>query len=250
MPDIYDPNRGLKISLTDDDYNDYKDGKLSEDFYARRTDGSIANRVDISRLDDDSDYDGEPSDGIDVGSAAIGALIAAAVCGAVYGIKKLWDWRKKKRLEKKAEEAQQHQETSTQIRAATTEIAESVQEERTADKKLLTEDEVNQELMKIIIGMAEIADGKKKVTEAAETLSNAGIIDKATLLERLSDTKTLDGFNAYLEKHPQLVIQNQTVLAGLFGRSLTANGEYVPLTVSDITQQKARMETMEDINNG
>ena len=54
--------------------------------------------------------------------------------------------------------------------------------------------------MKIIIGMAEIADGKKKVTEAAEILSNAGIIDKATLLERLSDPKTLEGFNAYLER--------------------------------------------------
>lgn len=246
MPDIYDPDRGLIISLTDDDYEDYQDGKLSEDFYARRTDGAIANRVDISRLDDDSDDDGEPSDGIDVGSAAIGALIVAAVGGAVYGIKKLWDWGKKKRLEKKAEEAQHHQETGTQIRAATTEIAESVQEERTADKKLLTEDEVNQELMKIIIGMAEIADGKKKVTEAAETLSNAGIIDKATLLERLSDPKTLEGFNAYLEKNLQLVMQNQAVLAGIFGRCLTANGEYVPLTVSDITQQKSKIETIQE----
>ena len=64
MPDIYDPDRGLIISLTDDDYEDYQDGKLSEDFYARRTDGAIANRVDISRLDDDSDDDGEPSDGM------------------------------------------------------------------------------------------------------------------------------------------------------------------------------------------
>lgn len=45
--------------------------------------------------------------------------------------------------------------------------------------------------MKIIIGMAEIADGKKKVTEAAEILSNAGIIDKATLLERLSVQRRL-----------------------------------------------------------
>lgn len=244
MPDIYDSDRGLIISLTDDDYEDYQDGRLSEDFYARRTDGSIANRVDISRLDDDSD-DGEPSDGIDVGSAAIGALIVAAVGGAVYGIKKLWDWGKKKRLEKKAEEAQHHQETGTQIRAATTEIAESVQEERTADKKLLTEDEVNQELMKIIIGMAEIADGKKKVTEAAEILSNAGIIDKATLLERLSDPKTLEGFNAYLEKNPQIVMQNQTIFGSIFGRNLTANGQYIPLDMSDIEHQ-LRTETIQE----
>lgn len=244
MPDIYDPDRGLIISLTDDDYEDYQDGRLSEDFYARRTDGSIANRVDISRLDDDSD-DGEPSDGIDVGSAAIGALIVAAVGGAVYGIKKLWDCGKKKRLEKKAEEAQHHQETGTQIRAATTEIAESVQEERTADKKLLTEDEVNQELMKIIIGMAEIADRKKKVTEAAEILSNAGIIDKATLLERLSDPKTLEGFNAYLENNPQIVMQNQTIFGSIFGRNLTANGQYIPLDMSDIEHQ-LRTETIQE----
>lgn len=221
---------------------------MSDDFYARLTDGSIANRVDISPWDndDDSDGNGDSSGGIDVGSAAVGALIVAAVGGAIYGIKKLWDWGKKKRLEKKTEVTYQHQETATQIRATTTEIAESVQVERTADKKLLTEDEVNQEIMKIIIGMAEIADGKKKVTEAAETLSNAGILDKATLLERLSDPKTLEGFNAYLEKNPQLVMQNQTVLAGIFGRSLTANGEYVPLTVSDITQQKSRIETNQE----
>ena len=153
---------------------------------------------------------------------------------------------KEKTPGEKTEAAYQHQETATQIRATTTEITESVQVERTADKKLLTEDEVNQEIMKIIIGMAEIADGKKKVTEAAETLSNAGILDKATLLERLSDLKTFEGFNAYLEKNPQLVMQNQTVLAGIFGRSLTANGEYVPLTVSDITQQKSRIETNQE----
>lgn len=44
MPDIYDPERGLKIGLTDDDYDDYQKGNLSDDFYARRTDGSIANK--------------------------------------------------------------------------------------------------------------------------------------------------------------------------------------------------------------
>lgn len=54
MPDIYDQERGLKIGLTDDDYNDYLDGNLSDDFYARRSDGSIANRVDINPLDDDN----------------------------------------------------------------------------------------------------------------------------------------------------------------------------------------------------
>lgn len=54
MPDIYDPERGLKIGLTDEDYENYQNGNLSDDFYARRTDGSIANRVTISPLDDDN----------------------------------------------------------------------------------------------------------------------------------------------------------------------------------------------------
>ena len=93
MPDIYDPERGLKIVLTDDDYDDYQKGNLSGDFYARRTDGSIANKVDISRLDDNdnsNEYE-KPSSGIDAGSAAIGGLIVAAIIGAGYGIKKLWD---------------------------------------------------------------------------------------------------------------------------------------------------------------
>lgn len=78
---------------------------MSDDFYARRTDGSIANRVDISPWDndDDSDGNGDLSGGIDAGSAAVGALIVAAVGGAIYGIKKLWigerknAWRKRQR---------------------------------------------------------------------------------------------------------------------------------------------------------
>jgi len=86
MPDIYDPERGLKIGLTDEDYENYQNGNLSDDFYARRTDGSIANRVTISPLDDDNDEDGEPSGGIDPGSAVIGALIMATIAGATYGM--------------------------------------------------------------------------------------------------------------------------------------------------------------------
>lgn len=99
MPDIYDPERGLKIGLTDEDYENYQNGNLSDDFYARRTDGSIANRVTISPLDDDNDEDGEPSGGIDPGSAVIGALIMATIAGATYGIKKLWDRHKAKKAE-------------------------------------------------------------------------------------------------------------------------------------------------------
>lgn len=111
MPDIYDQERGLKISLTDDDYEDYQEGNLSDDFYARRTDGSIANRVDISPLpDDDDNEDGEASDGLDIVSAAIGALIMAAVAGATYGIKKLWDRHKIRRAE-----AQAAQQRETQV---------------------------------------------------------------------------------------------------------------------------------------
>ena len=52
MPYIFDPERGLKIGLTDNDYDDYQTGNLSDDFYARRADGSIANKVEISRLED------------------------------------------------------------------------------------------------------------------------------------------------------------------------------------------------------
>lgn len=244
MPDIYDPERGLKIGLTDDDYEDYQKGNLSDDFYARRTDGSIANRVDISALDDDRYEDGEPSDGIDAGSAAIDGLIVGAIVGVGYGIKKLWDRHKAKKAE--AQVSLQDEETAQMViePVNTVPSTETVNAEDT-ERKSLTQEEAIQELMKIIVGMTEIADGKKKVSEGVENLSNAGIVDREALLEKLSDPNVLECFNAYLEKNLQLVMQNQAIFVCLFGRNLTADGHYIPLAVSDIERQ-LRTETIQE----
>lgn len=208
MPDIYDPERGLKIGLTDEDYENYQNGNLSDDFYARRTDGSIANRVTISPLDDDNDEDGEPSGGIDPGSAVIGALIMATIAGATYGIKKLWDRHKAKKAEtqvnvRKEEGTQLSTETACEV--LSTETAKS----NDAEPKSLTQEEAIQELMKILVGMAEIAAGKKKVSEGVENLSNAGIVDRMVLLKKLSDSQTLECLNAYLKNNPQFLMQNR-----------------------------------------
>ena len=244
MPDIYDPERGLKIGLTDDDYEDYQKGNLSDDFYARRTDGSIANRVDISALDDDRYEDGEPSDGIDAGSAAIDGLIVGAIVGVGYGIKKLWDRHKAKKAE--AQVSLQDEETAQMViePVNTVPSAETVNAEDT-ERKSLTQEEAIQELMKIIVGMTEIADVKKKVSEGVENLSNAGIVDREALLEKLSDPNVLECFNAYLDKNLQLVMQNQAIFVSLFGRNLTADGHYIPLAVSDIERQ-LRTETIQE----
>ena len=254
MPDIYDPDRGLKIGLTDDDYEDYKNGNLSGDFYARRTNGSIANRVDISPLDDDdgSNVDVEPSGGIDAGSAAIGGLIVAAILGAGYGIKKLWDRHKAKKAEAQAAEQrkaqinlQKEENTSMSIETANTVFSMEKAKANNPERKSLTQEEAIQELVKIIVGMAEIADGKKKVSEGVKNLSNAGLVDRAALLEKLSDPKVLEDFNSYLEQNPQIVMQNQTIFSGIFGRNLTADGQYVPLAMSDIERQ-LRTETIQE----
>ncbi len=254
MPYIDDPERGLKIGLTDDDYEAYLEGNLSPDFYARRVDGSIANRVDISLLDDDNDSneEGEPSERIDAGSAAIGGLTVAAIIGASYGIKKLWDRYRIKKTEEKAAEQRKAQvklqkEESTQraIEFASTVLSAETVKTNDAERKLLTQEEVIQELMKIIVGMVEIADGKKKISEGVDNLSNAGIVDRVALLEKLYDPKVLESFNAYLGKNPQLVIQNQSILGSIFGRNLTADGRYIPLAVSDIERQ-LRTETIQE----
>ncbi len=145
-----------------------KKGDLSDDFYARRTDGSIANRVEISALDDDRDEDEEPSGGIDAGFAAIGGLIVVAIVGVGYGIKKLWDRHKAKKAEAQAAEkckaqvSLQDEETAQMAiePVNTVPSTETVNAEDT-ERKSLTQEEAIQELMKIIVGMTEIADGKK-----------------------------------------------------------------------------------------
>lgn len=252
MPDIYDQERGLKISLTDDDYEDYQEGNLSDDFYARRTDGSIANRVDISPLadDDDNEY-GEPSNGLDVGSAAKGALTMVAVAGVAYVIayviKKLCDRHKTRRAEAEAAQQretqvdfQEEENVQMAIAPANSALSAVAAEGNNTEQRTLTQEETIQELMKIIVGMAEIADGKKKVSEGIENLSNAGVADRAALLEKLSDPKVLEGVNAYLESNPQLVMQWETILDSIFGRNLIADGQFVPLVISDIERQKER----------
>ena len=255
MPYIYDSERGLKIGLTDEDYETYQEGNLSPNFYARREDGSIVHQVDISSLDDDNDSDeeGEPSGGIDVGSAAIGGLIVAAIIGAGYGIKKLWDRHRTKKAEAQTTEQRKvqvnfHTEESTQtsIETVTTVLSSETVKTNDAERKSLTQEEVIQELMKIIVGMVEIADGKKKISEGVDNLSNAGIVDRVALLEKLYDPKVLESFNAYLEKNPQLVIQNQSILGSIFGRNLTADGRYIPLAVSDIERQLRTQTIQED----
>lgn len=254
MPDIYDQERGLKISLTDDDYKDYQEGNLSDDFYARRTDGSIANRVDISPLPDDGDNeDGDPSDGLDIGSAAIGALIMAAVAGAAYGIKKLWDRHKVKKDKTQPQrevqvDFQEKENVQMAIAPADAALSAVKAEGNNTEQRTLTQEEAIQELMKIIVGMAEIADGKKKVSEGIKNLSNAGVADRAALLEKLSDPKVLEGFNAYLKSNPQLVMQRETILGSIFGRNLIADGQYVPLVISDIERQ-LRTETIREDNH-
>ena len=104
--------------------------------------------------------------------------------------------------------------------------------------------------MKIIVGMAEMADGKKKVSEGIKNLSNAWMVDRTALLEKLSDPKVLEGFNAYLESNPQLVMQRQTILSSIFGRNLIADGQYVPLVISDIERQLEAETIREDNHNG
>lgn len=241
MPEINDPERGLKISFTDDDYKDYQEGNLSDDFYARRTDGSIANKVEISPLNNDTD--GDQSGEFDASSAVKGGLIVAAFFGAVYGIKKLWNRHKANKAT--AQEAEQNklqndfQENITQIpsKPINTMLSPDTVKSNDTEQKSLTQEDAMQEIMKIIVGMAEIADGNKKVSEGIENLSNAGIVDREALLKKLSDPKVLEGFNAYLENNPQLVVHNQIVFSAVFGRNLAVNGQYVPLTALDIERE-------------
>lgn len=140
MPDIYDPERGLKIGLTDEDYEDYQNGNLTDDFYARRTDGTIANRVSISPLPNDNDEDGEPSGGIDAGSAAIGALIMAAIAGTAYGVKKLWDRYKAKKAEAQVN-VQKEESTQLSIETACTVLSTETVKTDDAERQALTQAE-------------------------------------------------------------------------------------------------------------
>lgn len=69
--------------------------------------------------------------------------------------------------------------------------------------------------------------------------------DLDELLARIERNLLRSQKDAYLKNNPQFLMQNQTILDGIFGRSLTAEGQYIPLAVSDIEQQ-LRTETIQE----
>ena len=261
MKEIYDIERELKIGLTDSDFEDYQDGNLSDDFYARRKDGSIANRVDISPLNYNSDNleNNTSSSDLDPVSALIGVAFSAAFFGICCGIKKLWNRHKTKKANESMGVNQRihdnHQmDISTHnfdelekckiytnevdaIDIDSTSISNVTMKADNDHQKQLTDEKVIQELMKIIVGMAEMIDGGNKITEGVKNLTNVELVDKKALLEILSDQKVLDIFNSYLCDNPQLVDQKQKTFINLFGRNLFENGWYVPLNGYEIEQQ-------------
>lgn len=178
MPDIFDFEKGLKIGLTDSDFADFQNGLLSGDFFARRTDGSIANQVEISPLDDDDNDDGDEGllSGIDARSVAVGVLIGAAVVGAGFGIKKLWDRYQAKKSEAEITEMHKTQtglldEKNTEISVESACVQQVVENVDNSEQKLLSQEEILQEVMKIFVGMTEIADGKIRSQRVLKSLT-------------------------------------------------------------------------------
>ena len=166
--------------------------------------------------------------------------------------KKLWERHKEKNI--KTQLVEQHnmsdndqhtEDLKTSDRTMSTNLV-TEEKENNANRRLLTQEEAIQELFKIIVGMSEVIDGKKKVSEGIENLSQTGIVDRETLLERLSDPGLLERLNEYLENNQQLLIQNQTILGGIFGRNLIKDGEYIPLTTSEIKRQQKIINIQED----
>lgn len=96
------------------------------------------------------------------------------------------------------------------------------------EKTPMTEDEILDEQRKAVLHYIGLL---KSLTK----LHNAGVIDKNSTLEQLTNPKAIEQFNQTLAKNPNLLEMTQHIeLNRLLGRDLFQSGEFVPIEIKEI----------------
>ena len=92
----------------------------------------------------------------------------------------------------------------------------------------MTEDEVLDEQRKAILHYIGLL-------ESLTRLHNAGVIDKKSVLEQLTNQVAIEQFNQTISKNPNLLEMTQHIeLNKLLGRDLFQSGDFVPIEVKEI----------------
>lgn len=111
--------------------------------------------------------------------------------------------------------------------STTTQLASKPRFESKANNKM-TEDEILEEKRKALLCFIGLLESLTK-------LHNAGVIDKKSTLERLTDPDTIEQFNSTISADPNLLEMTQHLeLTRLLGRDLFQCGEYVPIEAKEI----------------
>lgn len=96
------------------------------------------------------------------------------------------------------------------------------------DKTFMTEEE-------LLMVQKEAVLNYIRLLECLTKLHNAGVIDKNSTLEQLTNPKAIEQFNQTLAKNPNLLEMTQHIeLNRLLGRDLFQSGEFVPIEVKEI----------------
>lgn len=117
----------------------------------------------------------------------------------------------------------QHSQEST----STTQL--SVREKPVSTlKNTMTEEEILAEQRKAVLHYIGLLDSLTK-------LQNAGVIDRNSVLEQLTNPAAIEQFNSTISANPNLLEMTQHLeLTSLLGRDLFQGGKYVPIEAKEI----------------
>lgn len=128
---------------------------------------------------------------------------------------------RKTKVEMMIEEAQTQKETAN-IQIPAKPKAES------SARTHMTEDEILEEQRKAVLHYIGLLESLTK-------LHNAGMLDKSSALEQLTNPTAIEQFNKTIAANPNLLEMTQHIyLTGLLGRDLFQNGKLVPIQVCEI----------------
>ena len=119
------------------------------------------------------------------------------------------------------------EKSQAQDKTSSTQLSTEPKTEQSA-KTPMTEDEILEEQRKAILHYIGLLESLTK-------LQNAGVVDRDSVLEQLTNSTAIEQFNNFISENPNLLeMTKYNEISGLLGRDLFQGGKLIPIEAKEI----------------